>query len=90
MALIAYTIPMASITIRNLDDRLKARLRVRAARRGRSMEEEVREILRCVLSKEQRDSTSLAAAIHERFAELGGVELPEIERDPPREPPGFA
>lgn len=38
--------PMASITIRNLDDALKQRLRMRAAEHGRSMEEEVREILR--------------------------------------------
>ena len=37
---------MASITIRNLDDWLKRRLRVRAAEHGRSMEEEAREILR--------------------------------------------
>ena len=37
---------MASITIRNLDDGLKRRLRVRAAENGRSMEEEAREILR--------------------------------------------
>ena len=33
---------MASITVRNLDDELKQRLRVRAAQHGHSMEEEVR------------------------------------------------
>lgn len=37
---------MASITIRNLDDYLKAQLRIVAARHGRSMEEEVRFIIR--------------------------------------------
>jgi len=37
---------MASITIRNLDDDVKHRLRVRAAEHGRSMEEEARDILR--------------------------------------------
>ena len=37
---------MASITIRNLDDDVKRRLRIRAAEHGRSMEEEAREILR--------------------------------------------
>jgi phosphopantothenoylcysteine decarboxylase / phosphopantothenate---cysteine ligase len=37
---------MASITIRQLDDDLKQRLRLRAARNGRSMEDEVRTILR--------------------------------------------
>src|SRR6266540_5188188 len=37
---------MASITIRQLDDDLKRRLRLRAARNGRSMEDEARTILR--------------------------------------------
>ena len=37
---------MASITIRQLDDELKQRLRLRAARNGRSMEDEARTILR--------------------------------------------
>jgi plasmid stability protein len=78
---------MASITIRNLDDDLKARLRVRAARRGRSMEEEAREIIRCALSRQPRRRRNLATAIQRRFADLGGVELEGIERDPTREPP---
>jgi plasmid stability protein len=42
---------MASITIRNLDDDIKQRLRVRAAEHGRSMEEEAREILRRVMTE---------------------------------------
>ena len=42
---------MASITIRNLDDGIKRRLRVRAAEHGRSMEEEAREILRQVVGE---------------------------------------
>ncbi len=37
---------MASITVRNIDDDLKEKLRVKAAQNGRSMEEEVRVILR--------------------------------------------
>ncbi len=78
---------MASITIRNLDDDLKARLRVRAAKRGRSMEEEAREIIRGALSERRRNVRSLAAAIRRRFADLGGVDLPDIERDATREPP---
>ena len=44
---------MASITVRNLDDRLKRRLRIRAAENGRSMEQEVRDILRVVLEEEE-------------------------------------
>ena len=42
---------MASITIRNLEDDIKQRLRVRAAEHGRSMEEEVRDILRRVMGE---------------------------------------
>lgn len=87
--MIAYPDDMASVTIRNLDDELKARLRVRAAERGRSMEEEARVILRSALSEAPPGPIRLAAAIRRRFAELGGVELPEIHRDPPRDPPGF-
>jgi len=41
---------MASITIRNLEDRVKTRLRVRAAEHHRSMEEEVRVILRAAVN----------------------------------------
>ena len=88
-SMIAHSLGMASITIRSLDDDLKARLRVRAAKRGRSMEEEAREIIRCALSERPRQVRSLVEAIQQRFADLGGVELPDIERDPPREPPRF-
>ncbi len=41
---------MASITIRQLDEGVKKRLRLRAARNGRSMEDEVRAILRTAAS----------------------------------------
>ena len=41
---------MATLTIRQLDEKTKTRLRVRAAHHGRSMEEEAREILRSALS----------------------------------------
>jgi plasmid stability protein len=81
--------PMASITIRNLEDDLKRRLRVRAAEHGRSMEEEVREILRHVVT-EPAPQRNLAAAIRSRVAALGGVELDLPPRDPMREPPHFS
>ncbi len=42
---------MASITIRNLEEELKQQLRVQAAENGRSMEAEVREILRAALQQ---------------------------------------
>ena len=81
---------MASITIRNLDDPLKARLRVRAAQNGRSMEEEVREILRATLTKPKPQAKNLAETIHQRFAAFGGVELAALPRDALREPPDFS
>lgn len=79
---------MASITIRNLDDDVKRRLRIRAAGHGRSMEEEAREILREVVGQERR-SQNLAAAIRARVAPLGGVDLVLPHREPMREPPAF-
>ena len=79
---------MASITIRNLDDDLKRRLRIRAAEHGHSMEEEAREILRQVVSG-RPPPRDLAAAIRARVAGLGGVELDLPPREPMREPPRF-
>ena len=80
---------MASITIRNLDEPLKARLRVQAAMHGRSMEDEAKDILRTTLNKTPAPPVNLAAAIRARFASVGGVELPEMPRVPMREPPDF-
>lgn len=78
---------MASITIRNLDDETKERLRVRAAQRRRSMEEEARNILREALETEATVPRNLAAEIHERFSALGGVDLEIPPREPMRDPP---
>ncbi|MDZ7751777.1 MAG: plasmid stabilization protein [Gammaproteobacteria bacterium] len=77
---------MATMTIRNIDDRLKARLRVRAAQHGRSMEDEVRDILRSALSVESAAKPSLIDSIRSRLAPLGGVELEEPPRELIREP----
>ncbi len=79
---------MASITIRNLDDDVKRRLRVRAAEHGRSMEEEARDILRQVVGQPNAPR-NLGVAIHERFAALGGVEPPPTKRGPMRPSPDF-
>ncbi len=79
---------MASITIRNLDDEVKRRLRIRAAEHGRSMKEEAREILRQVVGQEKA-AHNLAAAIRARVAPLGGVELNLPAREPMPEPPAF-
>ena len=79
---------MASITIRNLDDDVKTRLRMRAASHGRSMEEEARLILREAVEG-KRGPENLASAIRARFAPFGGVELDTPPREPVREPPRF-
>lgn len=67
-------IALSAMSIRNLDDRVRDRLRVRAARHGRSMEAEVRAILTDAVS-EAGDAGGLFTAILDRFGELGGVEL---------------
>jgi plasmid stability protein len=79
---------MASITIRNLDDDVKRRLRVRAAEHGRSMEEEARDILRQVVGQPSAPR-NLGQAIHARFAVLGGVDLALPARTPMRPTPDF-
>jgi antitoxin FitA len=81
---------MASITIRNLDDALKARLRLRAAHHGRSMEEEARDVLRAALASDgESTSADLLEAIRRRFARVGFIELAIPAREPMPEPPDF-
>jgi plasmid stability protein len=80
---------MATLTIRQLDQKTKTRLRVRAAHHGRSMEEEAREILRSALTTSSRTKGNLAEAIHRRFAPLGGIEISLPRRDAVREAAGF-
>ena len=67
---------MASITIRNLDESVKRKLRLRAAQRNRSMEDEARDILRTALAQERTQHGNLADAIRRRIEPLGGVDLP--------------
>lgn len=78
---------MASILIRNLDERTKDRLRLRAARHKRSMEDEARNILRGALADDVRRHPPLGQAIADRFKALGGVEFEVPPREPIREPP---
>ncbi len=80
---------MASMTIRNMDERLKKRLRLRAAAHGRSVEAEVREILRAELSREPGKPPNLAAAIRARFSALDDVELELAPREPIPDPVRF-
>ena len=76
---------MASMTIRNLDEKLKARLRMQAAKHGRSMEDEARDILRSALSTGSARTATLAKSIRRRIEPLGGVELQIAPREPMRE-----
>lgn len=64
---------MATLTIRDFDEELKSALRVRAAQHGRSMESEVREILRTVLARPA--GPGMGTRIRQRFSEIGGVNL---------------
>ena len=82
---------MTSITVRNIEDDLKRRLRIRAAEHGHSMEEEARRILRSALGvglgPAEDSEKGLGTKIHELFKPLGGVELEIPPRTPMREPP---
>ncbi len=80
---------MASITIRNLDDGVKARLRDRAAGRGRSMEEEARRILAAAVEPAPAPAKGLGTALRELFEPFGGVDLEPPPRGPMRPPPRF-
>jgi plasmid stability protein len=75
-----------TMTIRNLDAAIKTRLRVQAARHGRSMEDEARDILRAHLNIEPEEGASLVEAIRARVASLGGVELELPVREAIRDP----
>lgn len=70
---------MSTLTIRNLEPAIKDRLRMSAAAHGHSMEEEVRTILRQVMSKPAVE-TGLGSRIHGRFAALGGFKLAAPKR----------
>lgn len=82
---------MASITIRQLPDATKRKLRIRAAQNGRSMEQEARDILTIELNKnrpnkEPKTGKELVEAIRRRFAPFGGVDLEIPPRGPIRDP----
>ena len=65
---------MATLTVRNVEPVIKDKLRMAAAAHGRSMEEEVRTILRNALAQPIAPG-GLGSRVHARFAALGGVEL---------------
>ena len=65
---------VVAVSIRGLDERVKERIRVRAARHGRSMEAEMRAILTAAVA-EPEEQRGLLGALLDRFGTLGGVEL---------------
>jgi plasmid stability protein len=81
---------LATLTIRNVDPEVQKRLRVRAAQNGRSMEAELRQILKDTLSADGHEpQANLAEAIRRRFAPYGGVELEPFPPAPMGPPPEF-
>ena len=73
---------MAQLIVRNLEGSVKATLQRRAKRNGRSMEEEVREILRNATKDETRSRKGLGTEISELFGEVGlrsGEQFPELK-----------
>jgi plasmid stability protein len=74
---------MGSLTIRNIDNSLKVKLRMVAAMNERSMEEEARQILKQFLLQD-RCSKGIGSRISKRFSAVGGVVIPEISRSSPR------
>ena len=71
-----------AVTVRGLTPQLKARLRVRAAHNGRSMEAEARTILEAALSAPDDETTDLGAFARGLIAPIGGIDLaPLMHRD---------
>jgi plasmid stability protein len=80
---------MAQLVVRNLDEKVKARLRQWAARHGRSMEAEVRDILRAAVADEGDSAKPLGTRIAARFSGFGlDIEIPE-QRGPSVRPARF-
>jgi plasmid stability protein len=76
---------MAQFIVRHLEEDVKSRLKRRAERHGRSMEEEVRHILRNALKEENRPLPKLGSRIAARFARAGlAADLPEFHGQLPR------
>ncbi|MGH6630396.1 MAG: FitA-like ribbon-helix-helix domain-containing protein [Burkholderiales bacterium] len=70
---------MAQFVVRHLEDDVKSRLKRRAERHGRSMEEEVRHILRNAAKEGNKPVARLGSRIAARFKKAGlTAELPEL------------
>jgi len=76
---------MAQFTVRHLEEDVKARLKRRAAHHGRSMEDEVRHILRDAVKEQNQRVAKLGSRIAARFAKTGlTAALPELRGQVPQ------
>jgi antitoxin FitA len=76
---------MAQLVVRNLEDSVKARLQRRARRNGRSMEEEVRDILRNAANDAEKPAVGLGSEIAALFRGKGyDFEVEELRGHPVR------
>jgi plasmid stability protein len=76
---------MAQFIVRNLENDVKERLKRRAAQHKRSMEEEVRHILRDAVKQQNQLVSKLGSRIAARFAKAGlTTDLPELHDQVPR------
>ena len=76
---------MAQFIVRHLEEDVKARLKRRAEHHGRSMEEEVRHILRNAVKEQNQRVSRLGSRIAARFAKAGlTTDLPELRGQLPR------
>jgi antitoxin FitA len=82
-------VAVAALNIRNLDEAVKRRLQIRAARHGRSMEAEAREIIAEAV-REPADSAGLFTALLDRFGTLGGVDVHLPGRNEPARAADFS
>ena len=80
---------MASLTVRRIDERVKAKLKERAAKNGRPLEAELREALTALADAEPVDRRNMAQRIRARMDPLGGAELEPFPRVPIPAPLAF-
>jgi antitoxin FitA len=87
-SILVFGTPMTTLTVRNIEPAIKDKLRMAAAANGRSMEEEVRSILRVALTKPVTPS-GFGSRVHNRFRALGGVDLAPSDRGEIAKPASF-
>jgi plasmid stability protein len=78
-------VAMAQLIVRNLEEDVKTRLRQRASRHGRSVEEEVRDILRNATKGEGKRRGGIGSAMSRLFRDIGlRQDIPELKGTSPK------